>query len=132
MTAQKKIKHSVKKQSNLHQTFVSENKLNSRKQVKTGIASKRLKPNLALIDPSATYSLPRSVVAASGFDVLAHALESYTARPYTMRSKPGSPAARPMSQGANPWSDIGCEAALKLLGKYLVRAVNDALPINRS
>lgn len=96
------------------------------KQVKTGIASKRLKPTLALIDPSATYSLPGSVVAASGFDVLAHALESYTARPYTMRPKPGSPAARPMSQGANPWSDIGCEAALKLLGKYLVRAVNDA------
>ncbi len=96
------------------------------KQVKTGIASKRLKPSLALIDPSATYSLPRNVVAASGFDVLAHALESYTARPYTMRTKPGSPAARPMSQGANPWSDIGCEAALKLLGKYLQRAVNDA------
>lgn len=96
------------------------------KQVKTGIASKRLKPSLALIDPSATYSLPRNVVAASGFDVLAHALESYTARPYTMRTKPGSPAARPMSQGANPWSDIGCEAALKLLGQYMQRAIADA------
>lgn len=31
-----------------------------------------------------------------------------------------------MSQGANPWSDLGCEAALKPLGQYLVRAVNDA------
>jgi len=95
-------------------------------QVKTGIASKRLKPSMALIDPATTYSLPKNVVAASGFDVLSHALESYTARPYTKRAAPGKPAARPMSQGANPWSDIGCEASLKLLGRYLERAVNDA------
>ena len=93
------------------------------KQVKTGIASKRLRPSLALVDPTTTYSLPKNVVAASGFDVLSHALESYTARPYTMRAKA---AARPMSQGANPWSDTGCEAALRKLGTYLVRAVNDA------
>ena len=93
------------------------------KQVKTGIASKRLRPSLALVDPTTTYSLPKNVVAASGFDVLSHALESYTARPYTMRAKA---AARPMSQGANPWSDTGCEAALRKLGAYLVRAVNDA------
>jgi hydroxyacid-oxoacid transhydrogenase len=95
-------------------------------QVKTGIASKRLKPSLALIDPASTYSLPKNVVAASGFDVLSHALESYTAKPYTKRAAPGKPALRPMSQGANPWSDLGCEAALKLLGQYLERAVNDA------
>jgi alcohol dehydrogenase class IV len=93
------------------------------KQVKTGIASKRLRPSLALVDPTTTYSLPKNVVAASGFDVLSHALESYTARPYTMRAKT---AARPMSQGANPWSDAGCEAAMKKLGANLVRAVNDA------
>jgi alcohol dehydrogenase class IV len=92
------------------------------KQVKTGIASKRLKPSLALVDPTTTYSLPKNVVAASGFDVLSHALESYTARPYTLRKRA---AARPMSQGANPWSDVGCEAALKKLGTFLVRAVND-------
>ncbi len=95
-------------------------------QVKTGIASRRLRPSLALIDPTTTYTLPREVVAASGFDVLSHALESYTARPYTSRAKPGRPALRPMSQGANPWSDLGCEGALKLLGEYLERAVNDA------
>jgi len=92
------------------------------KQVKTGIASKRLRPSLALVDPTTTYSLPKNVVAASGFDVLSHALESYTARPYTLRARA---APRPMSQGANPWSDTGCEAALRKLGTYLVRAVND-------
>ena len=93
------------------------------RKVKTGIASKRLRPSLALVDPTTTYSLPKNVVAASGFDVLSHALESYTARPYTMRKAGG---ARPMSQGANPWSDVGCEAALRKLGTHLVRAVSDA------
>lgn len=95
-------------------------------QVKTGIASRRLRPSLALIDPATTYTLPKNVVAASGFDILSHALESYTARPYTRRAAPGKPALRPMSQGANPWSDVGCEAALKFLGQYLERGVNDA------
>lgn len=95
-------------------------------QVKTGIASKRLKPSMALIEPATTYTLPKNVVAASGFDVLSHALESYTARPYTRRAAPSKPSLRPMSQGANPWSDIGCEAALTRLGLYLERAVNDA------
>lgn len=92
--------------------------------VKTGIASKRLRPSLALIDPTTTHSLPKNVVAASGFDVLSHALESYTARPYTMRRNLAG--MRPMNQGANPWSDIGCEAALRRIGSYLLRAVNDA------
>jgi len=95
-------------------------------QVKTGIVSKRLKPTLALVDPTTTYSLPTNVVAASGFDVLSHALESYTAKPYTKRAKPANPTLRPASQGANPWSDIGCEAALKLLGQYMQRAIADA------
>ena len=90
-------------------------------QVKTGIASRRLRPSLALVDPATTHSLPKEVVAASGFDVLSHALESYTARPYTSRERPERAALRPMSQGANPWSDLGCEGALKLLGQYLVR-----------
>ncbi len=31
-----------------------------------------------------------------------------------------------MSQGANPWSDLGCREALRLMGLYLERAVADA------
>ena len=95
-------------------------------QAKTGIASRFLRPTLALIDPDATATLPSSVVAASGFDVLCHALESFTARPFTQRPRPSSPSLRPMSQGANPWSDIGSREALRLCGRYLVRAVHDA------
>ncbi len=95
-------------------------------RAKTGIASKMLRPTRALVDPDCTLTLPSSVVASSGFDVLSHAVESYTARQYTRRPAPDSPSQRPSSQGANPWSDLGCAEALRLLGLYLERAVADA------
>jgi alcohol dehydrogenase class IV len=90
---------------------------------KTGIASARLRPTMAVVDPGCTRTLPAEVVAASGFDVLCHALESYTARPYTARPKPAPYSTRPMSQGANPWSDSGSREALRLTGRHLVPAV---------
>jgi hydroxyacid-oxoacid transhydrogenase len=94
--------------------------------LKTGIASPLLKPSLAIIDPTTTESLPGGVVAASGFDVLTHAFESYTARPYTSRPRPAHPSQRPPYQGSTPYNDIGALAAIRLGGKYLVRAVRDA------
>jgi hydroxyacid-oxoacid transhydrogenase len=94
--------------------------------VKTGIASLRLKPTLAVVDPATTYSLPAGVVASTGFDVFTHAIESYVARPYTTRDKPAEPALRPVYQGANPWSDIGSMEAIRLGGRYLVRGYRDA------
>ena len=96
------------------------------RHVKTGIAARALRPALALIDPDVTRTLPANVVASSGFDVLSHALESYTAAPFTRHPTPADPSLRPMSQGANPWSDIGCAQALRLTGEFLVRAVKDA------
>ncbi|CAN3131591.1 hydroxyacid-oxoacid transhydrogenase [Mycobacterium sp. smrl_JER01] len=92
---------------------------------KTGIASPALRPTEALVDPDATDTLPAGVVACSGLDVLSHALESFTARPYLRRSAPDRPTQRPMSQGANPWSDLGSLEALRLLGRHLQRAVTD-------
>jgi len=93
---------------------------------KTGIASHALRPTEALVDPDCTASLPAEVVASAGLDVLSHALESYTARPSVQRRAPERPSLRPMSQGANPWSDLGCREALRLLGQFLERAVHDA------
>ena len=93
---------------------------------KTGIAAPALRPSEALVDPDCTDTLPAEVVACSGLDVLSHALESYTARPHTRRPAPPRPSQRPMSQGANPWSDLGSREALRLLGAYLSRAVADA------
>lgn len=95
-------------------------------RAKTGIAARELRPTRAIIDPTCTYSLPANVVAASGFDVLSHALESYTAIPYSLRARPERPRLRPMSQGANPYSDMGCREALRLAGLFLERAVADA------
>ena len=98
-------------------------------KAKTGIASKVIRPTRALIDPEVTSTLPGSVVAATGFDVLSHALESYTARAYNRRPAAASPSLRPSSQGANPWSDLGCAEALRLLGKFLVRGTHDAADV---
>lgn len=95
-------------------------------KAKTGIASKMIRPSRALIDPDVTATLPANVVAASAFDVLSHALESYTARPYSQRPAAGAPSLRPSSQGANPWSDLGCAEALRLIGMFLERGVADA------
>jgi hydroxyacid-oxoacid transhydrogenase len=89
-------------------------------RAKTGISSPRLRPTEAIVDPRCTHTLPAGVVAASGMDVMCHALESFTARPYTARL---ATATRPASQGRNPWSDIGCREALRLCGAHLAAAV---------
>ena len=96
------------------------------KKAKTGIAHRRLKPTLGLIDPDNTRTLPGSVAASSGLDVLSHALESFTAMPFTARPKPARPAERPAYQGANPISDIWALRALEMVNAFLVRAVRDA------
>jgi hydroxyacid-oxoacid transhydrogenase len=93
---------------------------------KTGIISRRMIPTIALIDPTVTSTLPGKVVAASGFDCMSHALESLTARPWPRRLNPARGASRPVSQGANPFSDALATEALKSVGQFLVRAVNDA------
>ena len=93
---------------------------------KTGIISRRLIPSVALIDPEVTASLPAKVVAATGFDCMSHALESITARAYPRRLNPAKGVSRPVSQGANPFSDGLATEALKSVGTFLVRAVADA------
>ncbi|MFT4288583.1 hydroxyacid-oxoacid transhydrogenase [Nocardioides sp.] len=90
---------------------------------KTGVSSPMLRPTEAVVDPRVTATLPADVVAASGLDVLCHAVESLTARLYTSRPAPRPPTARPASQGANPWSDLGCREAITIIGRQLRGAV---------
>lgn len=92
---------------------------------KVGISNRAIKPSLGIIDPEALRTLPGPVVAANGMDVLSHAVESFTARPYTHRPAPENPAMRPVIQGANPFSDLNCLEAIRLIGENLVRAVRD-------
>jgi alcohol dehydrogenase class IV len=93
---------------------------------KTGIISRRLIPTVALVDPDVTATLPANVVAATGFDCMSHALESLTARPWPRRLNPAKGVLRPVSQGANPFSDGLAAQALDAVGAHLVRAVRDA------
>jgi len=94
-------------------------------KVKTGVSSKLMRPTMAVVDLTTTETMPAGVVACTGFDVFTHAIESYTARPYTSREKPASSALRPPCQGANPFSDIGAMHAIRLAGRYLMRGVAD-------
>jgi hydroxyacid-oxoacid transhydrogenase len=97
-------------------------------EVKTGIAHPSLKPQLGVIDPDTLATLPAEIVAANAFDVFSHAIESYTAIPYTKRDRPGDPGARPVYQGANPMSDLNCLEAIRLIGSNLVDAVKNPTP----
>jgi hydroxyacid-oxoacid transhydrogenase len=94
-------------------------------QTKTGIAHRRLKPTLGLVDPENTRTLPPQVAAATGLDVLSHAIESYTALPFHERPRPERPNLRPAYQGSNPISDIWSLEASRMVAKYLTRAVED-------
>ena len=74
---------------------------------KEGMNSPYLYPELALLDPELTLSLPPHPTAATGIDALCHAIESYT------------------SINASPMSEvISCEA-IRLIAENLRTAVHD-------
>ena len=90
---------------------------------KTGIAHRLLRPSLGVLDPSTLMTLPKPVVAANGFDVFSHAIESLTARPFSHRTAPATPDKRPLLQGSNPYSDLACAEAIRLVGENIERAI---------
>jgi len=90
--------------------------------VKTGISHPRLRPVLAVVDPLTTLTVPPHVTAATGLDVLCHALESYTARHYESYAR-RLPEQRAVYVGSNPVSDAFIEQALPLLARSFRRAV---------
>jgi alcohol dehydrogenase class IV len=94
------------------------------RKVKTGISHARLRPTLAVIDPELTMSQPAGVTASAGMDILCHALESYTARPYATFERKRADERVPYC-GANPISDMWAERAMSLLAQSFRRAVTD-------
>jgi len=92
---------------------------------KTGIAHRALRPALGVIDPENTRTMPPMVAACSALDVLSHAVESFTALPYSDRPAPDHPGLRPAYQGANPISDIWASKAMEVMARNVVRAVDD-------
>ena len=73
-------------------------------QLKKGIVSDYLLPDVALVSPQMTLSCPRSVTAASGVDALVHAIESY------------------LSVNASPITDSLALGAIRLIVKALPKA----------
>ncbi len=64
-----------------------------------------LRPQMALLDPELTLSLPPKATAMTGMDALTHAIEAYT------------------SAQANPMSDALAMKAVKLIRTHLLKAV---------
>jgi alcohol dehydrogenase class IV len=75
---------------------------------KKGVVSRRLLPDVALLDPNLTLGLPPAVTAATGVDAMVHAIEAFTSR----RLK-------------NPLSDVLAKQALSLLSANLPLVLKD-------
>lgn len=92
---------------------------------KTGIAHPGLRPVLGIVDPNNTRTLPPMVAACSGFDILVHAVESYTALPFNQRPAPDHPRLRPAYQGSNPISDVWAKKAIEMASKNILRVMQN-------
>ncbi len=73
-------------------------------QLKKGIVSDYLLPDVALVSPLMTLTCPRSVTAASGVDALVHAIESY------------------ISVNRSPITDAIALGAIRLIARALPKA----------
>ncbi|MGH2550078.1 MAG: hydroxyacid-oxoacid transhydrogenase [Thermomicrobiales bacterium] len=93
------------------------------RHVKTGIANRALRPNLGIIDPLNMVSMPPLVTACSALDVLSHAVESYTALPFSDREAAAEPKLRPAYQGSNPISDIWALTATEMMARNLTKTM---------
>ena len=77
------------------------------KNKKYPLADYELTPDVAIVDPDLVMSLPKSVTADTGMDVLTHALEAY------------------VSNMASDYTDGLAEKAVELVFKYLKEAYDD-------
>ncbi|MFY9396919.1 MAG: iron-containing alcohol dehydrogenase [Desulfomonilia bacterium] len=80
---------------------------NEEKNVKMSFLSDQLYPRVALLDSRMTMTVPPKLTAATGMDALTHAVEAYTCLQ------------------KNPIDDVFARAAIELVRKYLVRAVEN-------
>jgi len=92
-------------------------------QLKAGISSNHLRPDLAVLDPLLTVTMPPRITAHTGMDALTHAVECYTTRRFDEKPKPETPADRPDYGGGTPFTDLLAAEAVRLVGLHLRRAV---------
>lgn len=80
---------------------------NPERNVKMEFVSYNLLPDVAVLDPRMTKSLPPKMTASTGMDALTHAIEAYTCIQ------------------KNPLSDAYAFAAIKIIGENIISAVED-------
>ncbi|MBV8911968.1 MAG: iron-containing alcohol dehydrogenase [Acetobacteraceae bacterium] len=76
-------------------------------QNKLAVQSRHMLADLAVVDPDLTLTVPPAVTAATGVDAMAHCTEAYTSRK------------------AHPLIDLYALEGIRLVGRYLPRAVRD-------
>ena len=94
-------------------------------KAKTGLAHRALRPTMGVVDAENSRTLPGMVAACSGFDVLCHGIESYTALPFSQREAPLDPGLRPAYQGSNPISDLWATRAIEMVSRNIINAVEE-------
>jgi len=99
------------------------------KKLKVGISDNYQRPDIAIVDPLLTVNMSPKVTAASGMDALSHAIEAYTTRKYNQKPKPSTPGKRAVYNGANNLTDICAVESIRLVSRYLRRAVNNGYDI---
>lgn len=76
-------------------------------QAKLAVQSRHMMADLAVVDPDLTLTVPPAVTAATGVDALAHCAEAFTSR------------------RAHPLVDLHALEGIRLVGRFLARAVAD-------
>ncbi len=80
---------------------------NPEEKTKSALYHPRLFPKTALVDPELMRSVPEHVTASTGFDVFAHAFESF------------------ITPNSSPYTDLISLEAIRLVAAYLPRAVDE-------
>ncbi len=81
------------------------------RKLKIAIVTKMVVPDVALIDPETTTTMPAELTAATGLDALVHAIEAY------------------VSNASSVFTDLNALAAIPRLSRHLVAAIENPLAL---
>lgn len=96
------------------------------RDMKIGISSPYLIPDVAICDPELTLSCPRGLTAIAGADAMTHAIEAFTAARHTITPQIGL---QRVFVGKNAISDMHAREAIRGLAGHLRRAVENGSDI---